>query len=259
MARWRAGLLLLLLSLAGLAVLHLTLGTTTIDVTAAVFPTHPTSPTPMDTSALLPTSASTTETTTPPSNRETGAATLERSSTALWTSSASSPTTPPPTAPAQTDTSSEPLKTPSDTTSNPNTITSIPETTSYHSQPVGTTARTTRDISTLTKESDLCTSTVPETSSAATGTEPSSPVTDSTPTTEAALSTPADLSTTLPVCPTPTSNTSASLFVSLRLTIPLDLGNTTVQEMVLSKLRVDLQTRFPCAGLAVGWRGKKRI
>ncbi|XP_069720876.1 uncharacterized protein [Phaenicophaeus curvirostris] len=220
MARWRAGLLLLLLSLAGLAVLHLTLGTTTIDVTAAVFPTHPTSPTPMDTSALLPTSASTTETTTPPSNRETGAATLERSSTALWTSSASSPTTPPPTAPAQTDTSSEPLKTPSDTTSNPNTITSIPETTSYHSQPVGTTARTTRDISTLTKESDLCTSTVPETSSAATG---------------------------------------ASLFVSLRLTIPLDLGNTTVQEMVLSKLRVDLQTRFPCAGLAVGWRGKKRI
>ncbi|XP_053930836.1 protein let-653-like [Cuculus canorus] len=258
MARWRGGLLLLLLSLAVLAVLHLTLGTTTIDVTATVSLTHPTSSTPKETSALLPNSASTTAVTIPPSNPERGASTLERSSTALWTSSASSPTMLPPTAPAQTDTSSEPLTTLLDTTSDPNTITGIPGTTPDHTQPVGTTARTTPGISTLTKKSNSSTLTALETSSAATSTEPSSPATDSTQITEVTPSTPADLSTMPPVCPNPTSNTSASLFLSLQLTIPLDLGNTTVQEMVLSKLRVDLQTLFPCAGLAVGWRGKRR-
>ncbi|KAJ7421251.1 hypothetical protein BTVI_19078 [Pitangus sulphuratus] len=41
-----------------------------------------------------------------------------------------------------------------------------------------------------------------------------------------------------PVCPTGSSNTSASrLFLSLRLSTPLDLGNSTVQELVLSKVR----------------------
>ncbi|XP_041323512.1 putative protein TPRXL isoform X3 [Pyrgilauda ruficollis] len=51
---------------------------------------------------------------------------------------------------------------------------------------------------------------------------------------------------------------ASHLFLSLQLSTPLDLGNTTVQELVLAKLREDLQTAFPCAGLSLAWRGKRR-
>ncbi|XP_071608496.1 uncharacterized protein [Heliangelus exortis] len=87
------------------------------------------------------------------------------------------------------------------------------------SQLVETISGITPGISTMTEETTLNTSAAPETLSAA---------------------------------------TDASLFLSLRLTVPLDLGNTTVQELVLSKLHEDLQTAFPCAGLALKWRGKRR-
>ncbi|XP_068262799.1 integumentary mucin A.1-like isoform X2 [Nyctibius grandis] len=253
MAGQRGGLPLplLLLSLAGLAVLHLALGTTDRDVTATVPLTLPTSLAPMETSALLPTTASTTTGTIPPSSPETGTSTPERSSTSLGTGSASSPTAPTPTA-----ASAEPSTAPAETTATSDTSTGLSHT---PSQPVGTMSRTTPGISTVTVGPALGTSTVPETSSAATGMEPSSLSADSAQTPEVTLSTPADLPVTLPVCPTATSNTSAShLFLSLRLTVPLDLGNTTVQELVLSKLHGHLQTKFPCAGLALEWRGKRR-
>ncbi|KAM9615394.1 uncharacterized protein ACIBXB_021851 isoform 2-T2 [Morphnus guianensis] len=260
MAGQRGGLPLplLLLSLAGL-VPHLALGTTATDVTVTVSTAHPTSPTPMETSALLPTSTSTTAATVPPSSPETGASTPERSSTSPGPGSTSSLTTPPPTTPAPTAASAEPLTTPSDTTATPDTSTGVRGSTPAPSQPAGTTARATPGISTMTSGLVPGTPTASETPSAATGMEPSSPATNSTQTPEVTLSTPADLPTTLPVCPTAMSNTSAShLFLSLRLTVPLDLGNTTVQELVLSKLRRDLQTAFPFAGLAVEWRGHRR-
>ncbi|XP_017930344.1 uncharacterized protein LOC108640095 isoform X3 [Manacus vitellinus] len=90
------------------------------------------------------------------------------------------------------------------------------------------------------------------------GIEFSFPTTNSTQTSEVTHSTSADLPMPPPVCPTGSSNTSASrLFLSLRLSTPLDLGNSTVQELVLSKLRENLQTAFPCAGLSLEWRGKR--
>ncbi|XP_050758786.1 mucin-2-like [Gymnogyps californianus] len=260
MAGQRGGLPLplLLLSLAGLAVPHLALGTTT-DVTATMSPTISTSPTPMEASALLPTTDSTTAAALPPSSPEMGAFTPERSSTSPGTSSASPPTVPPPSTPAPTATLAKPLTTLADTTATPIISTRVTGSTPAPSQLAGTTSRTTSGISTLTVGLTPGTLTVSGTPSTATGTEPSSPATDSTQTPEVTLSTPADLPTTLPVCPTATSNTSAShLFLSLRLTVPLDLGNTTVQELVLSKLRGDLQMTFPCAGLAVEWRGQRR-
>ncbi|XP_075013267.1 uncharacterized protein LOC142085357 isoform X2 [Calonectris borealis] len=250
---------LLLLSLAGLAVPHLVLGTATTDVTVTVSPTLPTSLTPMETSALLPTTDSSTAATLPPSSPETEASTPEMSSTSLGTSSASPHTASPPTAPAPTATSAEPLTTLADTTATSVISTGVPESTPTPSQLTGTTSRTTPAISTPTMGPTPGTPTVPGTLSAAMGTEPSSPATDPTQTPEIILSTPTDLPAMLPICPTATSNTSAShLFLSLRLTVPLDLGNTTVQELVLSKLREDLQMAFPCAGLAVEWRGKRR-
>ncbi|XP_064313612.1 mucin-2-like isoform X2 [Phalacrocorax carbo] len=173
------------------------------------------------------------------------AMTVPPGSTSPGTGSASSPTVP-----ALTATSDEPSTALLDTTTTPVTSTGVPGSTATSSEPARTTAGTTPGTSTPT---------APETPSDAAGMEPSSPATDSTLTPEVTLSIPADLPTTLPVCPTAKSNTSAShLFLSLRLTVPLDLGNTTVQELVLSKLRRDLQTVFPCAGLAVEWRGKRR-
>ncbi|XP_061308262.1 UV excision repair protein RAD23 homolog [Pezoporus flaviventris] len=158
---------------------------------------------------------------------------------------------PPLTTPAPTVASAEPLTTLADSTAAPFTSTDM-----CSSNP---TSRATPGHSNSPLGSTPGISTVSGTLSAATGTEPSSPAASSTQTTELALSTSADLPTMLPVCPTTTSNTSVShLFLSLRLTVPLDLGNTTVQELLLSKLRGDLQTAFPCAGLAVEWRGKRR-
>ncbi|XP_057283192.1 mucin-5AC-like [Pezoporus wallicus] len=89
MAGQRGGLPLLLLSLA---VLDLTLATTVTDVTATMSTSVPTSLTPMETSALLPTTDPTTAATLPPSSSE--SSTLERSSTSLETSSFSPSTTP---------------------------------------------------------------------------------------------------------------------------------------------------------------------
>ncbi|XP_074954469.1 mucin-4 [Phalacrocorax aristotelis] len=233
-------------------------GSTTTEVTATMSPTLPTSSTPMGTSALLLTTDSTTIATLPPSSPEMGAFTTERSSTSPGTSSTSPPTALPPTPPALTVASTEPLTTLADTTATTVINTGVPGSTPAPSQLAGTTSMTTPGISTPTMWLTSGTSTVSGTPSAATGMEPSSPATDSTLTPEVTLSIPADLPTTLPVCPTAKSNTSAShLFLSLRLTVPLDLGNTTVQELVLSKLRRDLQTVFPCAGLAVEWRGKR--
>ncbi|OPJ85595.1 putative GPI-anchored adhesin-like protein PGA18 [Patagioenas fasciata monilis] len=253
MAGHRKGLPLPLLLLS-LAVLDFTLGTTTMDVSVTMSPTHRTSLTPTETSALLPTAESSTAGTVPPSSPETGASTPENSSTSLGTSSTSPPTTP-----APTDASSEPLTTLANTTATPNTITRVPRSTRAPSQMTGTTAGTTLDISTLTTGLTSGTPTAPETPNAITGMEPSSPGTSSAQTPEVTLSTTGDLPTTLPTCPTTMSNTRAShLFLSLRLTVPLDLGNTTVQELVLSKLRTDLQTVFPCAGVALEWRGTRR-
>ncbi|XP_065496507.1 integumentary mucin A.1-like isoform X2 [Caloenas nicobarica] len=250
MAGQRRGLPLLL----SLAVMHLLLGTTDMDVTVTMSPTHPTSLTPVETSALLPTAESSTAGAVPPSSPPTGSSTPESSSTSLGTSSISPPTTP-----ALTAASSEPLTALADTTATPNTITSVPRSTPAPCQLMGTTAETTLDISTLTTGLTSGTLTAPGTPNAVTGMEPSSPGTSSAPTPEVTLSTTGDLPTTLPVCPTTMSNTSASrLFLSLRLTVSLDLGNTTVQELVLSKLRRDLQTVFPCAGVAVEWRGTRR-
>ncbi|XP_074733433.1 uncharacterized protein LOC141946923 [Strix uralensis] len=208
-----------------------TTGTTTTDVTATVSSTFPTSLTSVETSTLLPTTNSTSTGTLPPSSPEMGASTLERSSTSSGISSAS-----PPSAPAPTAASAEPLTTLADTTDTPVISTGVPGSNPAPSQSSRTTSRITPGISTMTMG-----------------------LTPSTPTISGTVSTPADLPTTLPVCPTSTSNTSASyLFLSLRLTVPLDLGNTTVQELLLSQLRRYLQTAFPCAGLAVGWRGHRR-
>ncbi|XP_051482815.1 uncharacterized protein LOC127387934 [Apus apus] len=228
MAWWRAGLplrLLLLLSLAGLTMPDLMTETTVTDVTMAMSPTLPTSVTPLETSELLPTTAATISASEP----GTGASTLENSSMSPVTGSASSPSAPAPTAP-----SAEPSITPYNTTADPDTSTEVPG--------------STPDISTV--DPTLDTSTAPESPSTTTGMEPSSLTTDSSQTSE----------TTTCVCTTPAPNTSAShLFLSLRLTVPLDLGNATVQELVLSKLREDLQTAFPCAGLVLKWREKRRI
>ncbi|XP_040469613.1 mucin-7-like isoform X2 [Falco naumanni] len=245
MARQGGGLLLPLLLLS-LAVLHLMLGTTVTDVTATVSLTLPTSLTPMETSPLLPTTDSTAAATLPPSSPETGASTLQRSSTSLGTGSTSPPTMPPPTGPAPTAASAEPLTTLADTMATPAISTGVPGSNPTPSRPAGTTSRNTFDTSSHT---------VGLTS----GTEPSSPTTSSTQIPEVTPSTPADLSVMTSSCPTATSNTSAShLFLSLRLMVPQNLENTMVQELVLSKLRGNLLTTFPCAGLAVEWRGKRR-
>ncbi|XP_032554301.1 mucin-5AC-like isoform X2 [Chiroxiphia lanceolata] len=169
--------------------------------------------------------------------------------TVLGTTSPGSASTSSPTTPALTDTSNKPLTTPSDTTASLITSTVAAKSTPAPSQPVGTTARTTLGTSTLT---------APETPSATAGIEFSFPTMNLTQTSEITHSTSADLPMPPPVCPTGSSNTSASrLFLSLRLSTPLDLGNSTVQELVLSKLRENLQTAFPCAGLSLEWRGKR--
>ncbi|XP_040469612.1 mucin-5AC-like isoform X1 [Falco naumanni] len=258
MARQGGGLLLPLLLLS-LAVLHLMLGTTVTDVTATVSLTLPTSLTPMETSPLLPTTDSTAAATLPPSSPETGASTLQRSSTSLGTGSTSPPTMPPPTGPAPTAASAEPLTTLADTMATPAISTGVPGSNPTPSRPAGTTSRNTFDTSSHTVGLTSGTLTLSETPSTATGTEPSSPTTSSTQIPEVTPSTPADLSVMTSSCPTATSNTSAShLFLSLRLMVPQNLENTMVQELVLSKLRGNLLTTFPCAGLAVEWRGKRR-
>ncbi|XP_033919999.1 mucin-5AC isoform X3 [Melopsittacus undulatus] len=180
------------------------------DVTATMSTSVPTSPTPTETSALLPTTDPTTAATLPPSSPE--SSTLERSSTLLGTSSFSSSTMPPVTKPAPTVASAEPLTTLADSTAIPFTSTDMSS--------INPTSRTTHGNSNSPLGSTPGTSAVSGTLSAATG--------------------------------------ASHLFLSLRLTVPLDLGNTTVQELLLSKLRGDLQTAFPCAGLAVAWRGKRR-
>ncbi|XP_074768087.1 uncharacterized protein LOC141963048 isoform X1 [Athene noctua] len=205
--------------------------TTATDVTTTMSSTFPTSLMPMKTSALLPTTNSTTTGTLPPSSPETGASTLERSSTSSGISSTS-----PPSAAASTAASAEPLTTLADTTDTPVISTGVPGSNPAPSQSARTTSRITSGMSTMTMG-----------------------LTPGTPTISGTDSTPADLPTTLPVCPTSMPNTSASyLFLSLRLTVSLDLGNTTVQELILSQLRRYLQTAFPCAGLEVGWRGHRR-
>ncbi|XP_023788774.1 mucin-19-like isoform X1 [Cyanistes caeruleus] len=216
--------------------------TTAMGVTATVSPALPTSSTPMESSALLPTTDSTTTTATLlSSSPETEASTSEESSTSTETGNTSPPTVPSPT--TTTEDSAESLATLADTTASPVISTSDPMNTPSSSYP----DRTTPEI-------------FPSTVELTPGTEPTSPATSSAQTSEApTLSTPTDLPTLPPVCPSGSSNTSAShLFLSLRLTTPLDMGNTTVQELVLSKLREDLQTAFPCAGLALAWRGKRR-
>ncbi|XP_015493039.1 mucin-5AC-like isoform X1 [Parus major] len=215
--------------------------TTAMGVTATVSPALPTSSTPMESSALLPTTDTTTTATLLSSSPETEASTSEESSTSTETGNSSPPTVPSPT--TTTEDSAESLATLADTTASPFISTSDPMSTPSSSYP----DRTTPEI-------------FPSTVELTPGTEPTSPATSSAQTSEApTLSTPTDLSTLPPVCPSGSSNTSAShLFLSLRLTTPLDLGNTTVQELVLSKLREDLQTAFPCAGLALAWRGKRR-
>ncbi|XP_027739811.1 mucin-20 isoform X2 [Empidonax traillii] len=173
-----------------------------------------------------------------------GPATTMLDSTSPGSGSTSSATTP-----ELTDTLKKPLMTPSDTTASLITSTVAAKRTPAPSQPVMATARTTLGTSTLA---------APETPSAIAGIEFSFPTTNSTQTSEVTHSTPADLPMPPPVCPTGSSNTSASrLFLSLRLSTPLDLGNSTVQELVLSKLHEDLQTAFPCAGLSLEWRGKR--
>ncbi|XP_038001567.1 uncharacterized protein PB18E9.04c-like isoform X3 [Motacilla alba alba] len=238
-------LLLLLLSLSCLAVLHLALETTAMGVTATVSPALPTSSTPMESSTPLPTTDSTTTATLLSSSPETEASTPEESSTSTETGNTSPPTALPPTTTAEdsSESTEETLATLADTTAGPVISTSDPMSTPSSSYP----DRSTPDIFPSTMESTP-------------GTEPSSPATSSAQTSEATtLSTPTDLPTLPPVCPSGSSNTSAShLFLSLRLSTPLDLGNTTVQELVLSKLREDLQTAFPCAGLSLAWRGKRR-
>ncbi|KAM6414380.1 uncharacterized protein O9250_005758 [Rhynochetos jubatus] len=256
MAEQRGGLSLL--SLISLAVLHLTLGTTTTDVTATVSPTVPTSPIPMDASALLPTTDSTTAVTLSPSSPETGASTLGMSSISLRTSSASPPTAPPPTAPAPTDASAKPSTTLADTTVTPFISMGNPGSNPAPSQLARTMSGTTPGISTLTMGPTPCTPRISGTPSTTVDMETSSHTTNSPQTPEVTPST-TDLPTTLPSCPSAASNTSASyLFLSLRLTVPLNLENTVVQELVMSKLRRDLQTEFPCAGLEVQWRGKRK-
>ncbi|XP_027739810.1 mucin-20 isoform X1 [Empidonax traillii] len=216
--------------------------TTAMGVTATTSPSPPTSSISMETSAQLPTTDSTTAATLSPSSPETEASTPERSSTSPGTGSTPTPTTPPPTTTA---TSSEPLTTLANTTASPVTSTEVPLSTPSPSHPARTTSRTTPDIFPPTMESTP-------------GIEFSFPTTNSTQTSEVTHSTPADLPMPPPVCPTGSSNTSASrLFLSLRLSTPLDLGNSTVQELVLSKLHEDLQTAFPCAGLSLEWRGKR--
>ncbi|XP_050164391.1 mucin-4-like [Myiozetetes cayanensis] len=218
--------------------------TTAMGVTATTSPSPPTSSISMETSAQLPTTDSTTAATLSPSSPETEASTPERSSTSPGTGSSPTPTTPPPTTTA---TSSEPLTTLANTTASPVTSMEVPLSTPSPSHPARTTSRTTPDIFPPTMESTP-------------GIEFSFPTTNSTQTSEVTRSTPADPPVPPPVCPTGSSNTSTSrLFLSLRLSTPLDLGNSTVQELVLSKLREDLQTAFPCAGLSLEWRGKRRL
>ncbi|XP_027503419.1 mucin-5AC-like [Corapipo altera] len=217
--------------------------TTAMGVTAATSPSPPTSSISVETSTQLPTTDSTTAATLSPSSPETEASTPERSSTSPGTGSTPTPTMPPPT--TTTATSSEPLTTKANTTASPVISTEVPLSTPSPSHPARTTSRTAPGIFPPTMESTP-------------GIEFSFPTMNSTQTSEITHSTSADLPMLPPVCPTGLSNTSASrLFLSLRLSTPLDLGNSTVQELVLSKLRENLQTAFPCAGLSLEWRGKR--
>ncbi|XP_010210370.1 PREDICTED: uncharacterized protein DDB_G0274915-like [Tinamus guttatus] len=127
------------------------------------------------------------------------------------------------------------------------------------------TTTSTSTATTTPSSSEVGSSTPEERSSTADVTSPyastelSSPVTNSTPSPEVTISTTADEPATPLVCPSAATNTNAShLFLSLRLTVPLDLENSMAQELILSKLRGDLQTAFPCAGFTVAWRGKRR-
>ncbi|XP_056354748.1 mucin-2-like isoform X1 [Oenanthe melanoleuca] len=215
--------------------------TTAMGVTATVSPPLPTSSTPVESSTLLPATDSTTTATFLSSSPDTEASTPEESSTSEETGNTSPASVPPPT--TATEDSVESLTTLADTTASLAISTSDPMSISSSADP----DETTPDIFPSTMESTP-------------GTELSSPATSSAQTSEATtLSTPTDLAVLPTACPSGSSNTSASqLFLSLRLTTPLDLGNTTVQEQVLTKLRENLQTEFPCAGLSLAWRGKRR-
>ncbi|XP_025949235.2 mucin-2-like [Dromaius novaehollandiae] len=221
---------------------------------------------PPSTSSLL---ASTMEgTTLATSTSEETATTSSLRSTSQETSSASPSTTTPPITIEETFTLAGSSTLLEGTITASITSTAVSESTPTATQPETTTG-TTPGISTQTSGTALDTMTVPQTSSAGMSTtnvtsvypstEPSSLATDLIQSPEVTISTTADKPTTLLVCPSAATNTSAShLFLSLRLTVPLDLENSVAQELILSKLRGDLQTAFPCAGFTVEWRGKRR-
>ncbi|XP_021250760.1 integumentary mucin A.1-like isoform X2 [Numida meleagris] len=161
---------------------------------------------------------------------------------------------------AHTAASPEPSTTVVDTTTTSITGTAVPRSTPNPSPPQGTTTGTSPGVSTLTTGKPPETSMAPQSSSATIGTKPSSPATTPTQSLDITTSPSAELPPTLPTCPSAPSNASASqLFFSMRLTTPLDMGNTTVQKLLLAKLHRDLQAAFPCTGLMLQWRGNKLI
>ncbi|XP_031459323.1 cell wall protein DAN4-like isoform X2 [Phasianus colchicus] len=115
----------------------------------------------------------------------------------------------------------EPSTTVVDTTTTSITSMVVPSSTSSPSPSLGSTTGTSPDVSTLTTGSPPDTSTALQSPSATPG--------------------------------------ASQLFLSMHLITPLDMGNTTAQELLLAKIRRDLQTAFPCAGLLLQWRGEKLI
>ncbi|XP_032302411.1 integumentary mucin A.1-like [Coturnix japonica] len=234
MATRRGGLSLFLL--LGLAGSKLALGSIDADSTVPKSTKPPVS--------LLSTAAP-----TPPSSPDTEAPTPVKPSTAPGTSNA-------PATSAHTAAPPEPSTVVVDTaTSITNTV--VLRSTPSPSPPPGNTTGTSTGVSTVITGTPADTSMAPQSSSATPGTKPSSPATTSSQSLDGTISTSSELP---PTCPsTPNDAIASQLFLSLRLTTPLDMGNTTVQELLLAKLRRDLQAAFPHAGLLLYWRGGKLI
>ncbi|XP_040423719.1 mucin-7-like isoform X2 [Cygnus olor] len=259
MAGHRGGLLLTLLLLLSLAVSELALGCSSSgrrwlpDLNATAISALSASLKPTETTALQPTTASTGTASAPPSSPETGASTPETPGTPPGSSSPSLPTVAPHTAaPA------EPSTAPQDTTAPSHTSTGVPGSTPTPSQPLGTTDGTSPGTSTLTTGTTPDTQASPQSPGATTGTEPSSPATNSTQSPNNTSSTSTALPMAQPACPGIMSPVREShIFLSMRLASPLGLGNTNVQDLIVSELQHRLQVRFPHANFTMQWRGKK--
>nr|XP_038039561.1 putative protein TPRXL isoform X2 [Anas platyrhynchos] len=252
MAGHRGGLILPLLLLLSLAVPELVLGCSSsgrrwlLDLNATTISALSASLKSTETTVLPPTAASTGTASSP----EKGSSTPETPSTPPGSSRPSPPTTAP-----HTGTSAEPPTSPLDTTAPHPTSSGVPGSTPNPSQTLGTTNGTSPGASTLTTGTSPDTQASPPSPGATTGT---SPATNSTQSPNNISSTSTAQPTAEPTCPGIMSPGAEShIFLSVRLAGPLDPGNKTMQDLILSELRHRLQVKFPQADFTMRWSGKK--